>query len=119
MTGKDLVPQKTLYQAVNGICYVICDTMDELLGGLGEADIEELPGWVFTYAVELGFQAFKIGFSNQVAANFSPLVARYLYEKYTEHCKDEGVLQPELFTRLGRGSGVGRVIHLGPLRILR
>jgi hypothetical protein len=35
-----------------------------------------------------GFTAFRIGYI-QVAMNFPPLVAKFLYEKYTEHCKTE------------------------------
>jgi hypothetical protein len=36
----------------------------------------------------LGFTAFKIGFI-QVAVNFPPMIAKYLYEKYTNHCKEQ------------------------------
>jgi hypothetical protein len=39
----------------------------------------------------LGFTAFKIGYI-QVAVNFPPMIAKYLYEKYTEHCKDQKVI---------------------------
>jgi hypothetical protein len=38
-----------------------------------------------------GFNAFKIGY-NQVAANFSPVIAKYLYEKYTEEIKEQKVI---------------------------
>jgi len=36
----------------------------------------------------LGFTAFKIGYI-QVAVNFPPLTAKYLYEKYTDHIKKQ------------------------------
>jgi hypothetical protein len=39
----------------------------------------------------VGFTAFKIGFI-QVAVNFPPMIAKYLYEKYTEHCKKQDVI---------------------------
>ena len=39
----------------------------------------------------LGFTAFKIGYI-QVAVNFPPMIAKYLYEKYTEHIKDQPVI---------------------------
>jgi hypothetical protein len=39
----------------------------------------------------LGFTAFKIGYI-QVAVNFPPMVAKYLYEKYTDHIKDQPVI---------------------------
>jgi hypothetical protein len=39
----------------------------------------------------LGFTAFKIGYI-QVAVNFPPMIAKYLYEKYTKHCKDQKVI---------------------------
>ena len=35
-----------------------------------------------------GFTAFKIGYI-QVAVNFPPMTAKYLYERYTEHCKEQ------------------------------
>lgn len=38
-----------------------------------------------------GFTAFKIGYI-QVAVNFPPMIAKYLYEKYTDHCKDQDVI---------------------------
>ena len=34
------------------------------------------------------FSAFKIGYI-QVAVNFPPMTAKYLYERYTEHCKEQ------------------------------
>ncbi len=39
----------------------------------------------------VGFAAFKIGYS-QVAGNFPSIIAKYLYERYTDHCKDESTL---------------------------
>jgi hypothetical protein len=39
----------------------------------------------------LGFTAFKIGFI-QVAVNFPPMIAKYLYEKYTEDIKKQPVI---------------------------
>jgi hypothetical protein len=39
----------------------------------------------------LGFTAFKIGYI-QVAVNFPPMIAKYLYEKYTNHCKAQDVV---------------------------
>lgn len=39
----------------------------------------------------VGFTAFKIGYI-QVAVNFPPMIAKYLYEKYTAHCKDQDVI---------------------------
>jgi hypothetical protein len=39
----------------------------------------------------LGFTAFKIGYI-QVAVNFPPMIAKYIYEKYTNHCKKQKVL---------------------------
>jgi hypothetical protein len=38
-----------------------------------------------------GFTAFKIGYI-QIAVNFPPLIAKFLYEKYTEHIKDQKVI---------------------------
>lgn len=38
-----------------------------------------------------GFTAFKIGYI-QVAVNFPPMIAKYLYEKYTDHCKGQDVI---------------------------
>ncbi len=38
-----------------------------------------------------GFTAFKIGYI-QVAVNFPPLIAKYLYEKYTNHIKSQKVI---------------------------
>ena len=39
-----------------------------------------------------GFTAFKIGYI-QVAVNFPPMTAKYLYERFTEHVKDQEVLR--------------------------
>ena len=39
----------------------------------------------------LGFTAFKIGYI-QIAVNFPPMIAKYLYEKYTENCKGQDVI---------------------------
>jgi len=39
----------------------------------------------------VGFTAFKIGYI-QIAVNFPPMIAKYLYEKYTDHCKDQKVI---------------------------
>jgi hypothetical protein len=39
----------------------------------------------------IGFTAFKIGYI-QVAVNFPPMIAKYLYEKYTDHCKSQDVI---------------------------
>jgi hypothetical protein len=39
----------------------------------------------------VGFTAFKIGYI-QVAVNFPPMIAKYLYEKYTDHCKKQEVV---------------------------
>lgn len=36
----------------------------------------------------LGFKAFRITWA-QIPANFPPMTAKYLYEKYTEHCKNQ------------------------------
>lgn len=38
-----------------------------------------------------GFKAFRIGYI-QVAVNFPPMIAKYLYEKYTEHIKGQDVI---------------------------
>lgn len=38
-----------------------------------------------------GFKSFKIGYC-QAAGNFPPMSAKYLYEKYTEHCKSQDVI---------------------------
>lgn len=38
-----------------------------------------------------GFTAFKIGYI-QVAVNFPPMIAKYIYEKYTEHIKKQPVI---------------------------
>ena len=35
-----------------------------------------------------GFPAFRIGYI-QVAVNYPPMTAKYLYERFTEHCKDQ------------------------------
>ena len=35
-----------------------------------------------------GFAAFRIGYI-QPAVNFPPMTAKYLYERYTEHIKDQ------------------------------
>lgn len=35
-----------------------------------------------------GFPAFRIGYI-QVAVNYPPMTAKYLYERYTEHCKNQ------------------------------
>jgi hypothetical protein len=39
----------------------------------------------------IGFTAFKIGYI-QVAVNFPPMIAKYIYEKYTEDIKDQKVI---------------------------
>jgi hypothetical protein len=39
----------------------------------------------------IGFTAFKIGYI-QVAVNFPPMIAKYLYEKYTDNCKGQHVI---------------------------
>ena len=39
----------------------------------------------------LGFTAFKVGYI-QVAVNFPPMIAKYVYEKYTEKCKGQDVI---------------------------
>jgi hypothetical protein len=39
----------------------------------------------------MGFTAFKIGYI-QVAVNFPPMIAKYLYEKYTNHCRKQPVV---------------------------
>lgn len=39
----------------------------------------------------LGLKAFRISWC-QYAVNFPPLTAKYLYEKYTEHCKDQDII---------------------------
>jgi hypothetical protein len=38
-----------------------------------------------------GFTAFKIGYIQNVAG-FNPLIAKYIYEKYTKHIKDQTVI---------------------------
>lgn len=38
-----------------------------------------------------GFKCFRIGYI-QPAVNFPPLTAKYLYERFTEHCKDQEVI---------------------------
>lgn len=38
-----------------------------------------------------GFKCFRIGYI-QPAVNFPPLTAKYLYERFTEHCKDQEVV---------------------------
>jgi DNA methylase len=38
-----------------------------------------------------GFAAFKIGYI-QVSVNFPPLIAKYVYERYTENIKDQDVI---------------------------
>ncbi|MFN9960495.1 MAG: hypothetical protein ACK55I_46015, partial [bacterium] len=35
-----------------------------------------------------GFASFRIGYI-QPAVNFPPMTAKYLYERFTEHCKDQ------------------------------
>jgi hypothetical protein len=39
----------------------------------------------------LGFTAFKIGYI-QVAVNFPPMISKYIYEKYTDKCKGQKVI---------------------------
>ncbi len=39
----------------------------------------------------LGFRAFRIGYDN-VAVNFPPMIAKFLFEKYTEHCKKQEII---------------------------
>lgn len=39
----------------------------------------------------LGLKAFRVSFC-QYAVNFPPLTARYLYERFTEHIKDQNVI---------------------------
>lgn len=39
----------------------------------------------------LGFTAFKIGYI-QVAVNFPPMIAKHIYEKYTEHVKKQDTI---------------------------
>nr|BCU99788.1 MAG: hypothetical protein CM15mV30_0840 [uncultured marine virus] len=38
--------------------------------------------------ISLGFKPFRISWC-QYAVNFPPLTAKFLYEKYTEHFKDQ------------------------------
>jgi hypothetical protein len=39
----------------------------------------------------IGFTAFKIGYI-QIAVNFPPMIAKYIYEKYTNHIKNQDVI---------------------------
>jgi hypothetical protein len=44
-----------------------------------------------TRVFPVGFKAFKIGYI-QVSVNFPPMIAKYLYEKYTEDLKEQDVI---------------------------